>query len=82
VTAPPPKKPIVTCASKRRHPDELTARAAASLHLERKEMGDELFVYRCPICDGWHLTGNQQGAAAAVTAGDPFKERKYGKRKV
>lgn len=74
MTAPPLKPKVLTCRKKRRHADELTARAAAMSHIERglADVG-ELYVYQCPECAGWHLTKSRQ--RAAVTADDPFLEK-------
>lgn len=69
MTAPPPKGHAKTCASKRRYPCELTARAAAMDSIERHANVDVLGVYLCPHCGGWHLT--RQVGAYAVTAKDP-----------
>lgn len=63
------------CASKRRHSDEVSARAAGSLHLEENGKGQtELYAYRCQCCFGWHLTRFPQGAP--ITAADPVKDRR------
>lgn len=60
------------CASKHRHPDEITARAAAAMHIEQIANVDTLYVYRCPECNGWHLTKHPNGVP--VRAGDPVAE--------
>lgn len=69
MTAPPPKGHAKTCANKRRYPCELTARAAAMDSIERNGNAKVLGVYRCPYCNGWHLT--RQVGAYAVTSADP-----------
>jgi hypothetical protein len=74
VSAPPLKKTVANCLKKRRFTDEIAARAAAMVAL--KEAGLELrrglWVYRCPECQGWHLTRNCQGwRSAKVTPDDP-----------
>lgn len=44
-----------TCARKIRYQDSSFAkRMAVALHALRKTA--KLYVYRCPSCDGWHLT--------------------------
>lgn len=74
MTAPPLKPKVLTCRSKKRHADEFTARAAAMSHIERG-LADvaELYVYKCNLCGGYHLTKSRQ--RAAVTADDPFWEK-------
>jgi len=69
MTAPPLKGHNKTCASKRRYPCELTARAAAMDSIERNGNAKVLGVYRCPYCNGWHLT--RQVGDYAVTSADP-----------
>lgn len=72
MSAPPKKKRIVTCENKNRHPDELTARAAALHSIERHppENG-ALWIYQCPVCRGWHLTKRNHGIGRKVIAGGP-----------
>jgi hypothetical protein len=43
------------CSRKRRFPDKISARKAASQAARRKD-APKLFVYHCPYCGGWHLT--------------------------
>ena len=69
MTAPPLKGHTKTCASKRRYPCELTARAAAMDSIERHGNVQVLGVYLCPHCCGWHLT--RQVGDYAVTSTDP-----------
>jgi hypothetical protein len=62
------------CESKRRHCDEVTARAVGSVLLG--EPGEEkrvLYTYRCTCCNGWHLTRRPNGFAitAATTVEAP-----------
>lgn len=55
------------CGKKRRYPDELTARAAGQ-YLEAQEGGGlKLWVYRCPVCQGHHLTSKRGKPEAAVS---------------
>lgn len=75
MSAPPPRPSKARCQAKRRHADELTARAAAASHLEAGSDRVKLYVYRCKHCDGWHLTKHWQ-PAPSVTAGDPYKEKR------
>ncbi|MEC5161703.1 MULTISPECIES: hypothetical protein [unclassified Janthinobacterium] len=72
MSAPPLKGHKACCAGKHRHPDELTARAAAQRVLSRGNLG-ALYVYICPVCGGWHLTRSSQGIA--VTRYDPLAVR-------
>lgn len=67
----PPAK-LTACQTKRRYPDEATARATGLYSLENNHAASALYVYRCIECRGWHLTRSRQGAA--ITAGDPFAE--------
>lgn len=48
------------CKRKIRH----ASRTAASRQARRCERarGGELFVYRCPLCSGWHTTRQAQGS--------------------
>jgi hypothetical protein len=48
-----------TCEQKRRYRSRLDAEiASASVHAKGKDGR----VYRCPVCHGWHLTGQAKGA--------------------
>lgn len=71
MTAPSLKKPIATCRSKRRHPDELTARAVAMHAIEQRKEVRRLYVYHCRECNGWHLTRSYNGIGNLVTADNP-----------
>lgn len=62
------------CESKHRHPDELTARAAAMDSIKRHQNARRLFVYRCGVCQGWHLTRRKVQKSVAVIEGDPVSE--------
>lgn len=68
---PPLTKEQQVCQSKHRHPDEATARAAASVRLGMQKVLEKLFVYRCGCCHGWHLTRFPQRTAPPATALDP-----------
>lgn len=47
------------CSWKRRFESERIARVRAA---EAEAVaGQPIYVYRCPICKGWHLTKNAQG---------------------
>lgn len=74
MTAPPPKRKAQTCASKRRYPDELTARAGAMHDIHHVGNASELYVYRCPECRGFHLTRRDNGVAARVTGDNPVHD--------
>lgn len=58
-----------TCDRKRRYPDEVLARTFAAIMANSTEQG-KLYVYRCKVCNGWHLTKRPNGTPA--TAADPF----------
>jgi hypothetical protein len=71
MSAPPLKGQTLTCHNKKRHADELTARAAAMCRLQQPNCTEpDLYVYRCPRCAGWHLTKAPQ-PYPGVTATDP-----------
>lgn len=73
MTAPRLKGHAATCAGKRRHPDELTARAAAVRVLNHPKAATSiLYVYPCPVCRGWHLTKRERGNGTPVTPDNPF----------
>jgi hypothetical protein len=76
MTSPPLKKEVAVCQKKRRHPDELTARAAAMDAIQRNRNADKLFVYPCQHCRGWHLTRFPIGEGRMVTADNPVHGRK------
>lgn len=48
------------CTSKNRYTDEFTARAMGQCQEERH--GLPLWLYRCDLCRGWHLTKHPQSA--------------------
>ena len=53
-----------TCPSgKRRYPDHPTAKAVLSKAKRRRRPGpcDPVRFYRCPSCEGWHLTSTKEG---------------------
>jgi hypothetical protein len=52
---PEPKGAKAICFRKRRYPDELTA-CAFAIHCEECSDGADIYVYRCPVCSGYHLT--------------------------
>ncbi|MDI3304673.1 MAG: hypothetical protein QJR04_25325 [Burkholderia multivorans] len=56
------------CEDKNRYPDEFTARAAGIHYIERGDVA-ALWVYRCPICRGFHLTRSDHGKRANVMFG-------------
>lgn len=62
------------CEAKRRHPDELLARAAAMRAIEIHNETDRLWVYQCPECRGWHLTKRNNGIGKMVTADNPIHQ--------
>ena len=66
--APAKRTPEEVCESKVRHPDELVARAAAAHRIAANRNADRLYVYRCTVCRGWHLTRFPVGIP--VTADD------------
>lgn len=48
------------CRGKHRWSDELAARAGALQSLERRPKTARLFTYKCPVCQGFHLTRCKQ----------------------
>lgn len=67
MTAPPLKKSPANCIKKRRYSDEFAARAAGQSLLQQKGQKDGVGIYRCPHCDGWHLTSKRRPAYWTVT---------------
>ena len=53
-------KSIINCKKKTRYSDELTA-LAATTHVSDVEGTQELYIYKCPHCKGWHMTGLGSG---------------------
>jgi hypothetical protein len=72
MTAPPLSKPIWVCIHKNRFNDEMQARAAALVQLDRSPDLNRLFVYTCPYCRGWHLTRTKKSSKYKVTRGKPY----------
>lgn len=59
------------CDNKHRWADELAAIAGAIHAFEKyhNSKGESLWVYRCPLCKGWHLTKKpQRGQSPVVSA--------------
>jgi len=76
VSAPPKKRPVLICEGKRRYSCELTARAAAMISITEHGNVSRLYVYRCDVCGGWHLTKHPNGRKYMVTANNPIHERR------
>lgn len=55
------------CIAKRRYTDEPQTIAAAIDSLERFPGETALWYYRCPHCNGWHLTKKNHGNRFKVT---------------
>ncbi len=68
------KKRVESCKKKHRHPDEITARAAAMDSIQKHHNVDVLYVYNCPVCSGWHLTKSSKDHTIKVTEDNPFNE--------
>lgn len=66
------KKRVSSCLRKHRHPDEITARAAAMDAIQKYHNVEKLHVYHCPVCSGWHLS--KKGQDTAITEANPFDE--------
>jgi hypothetical protein len=75
MTAPPKKRTVLTCESKKRWPDEHSARAGAMVSIELNGNATELWVYNCPECRGWHLTKRNNGILLKVTLENPVHGR-------
>jgi hypothetical protein len=69
MSAPPLRHSLEVCRSKRRHPDEITARCAAQAAIQTHKLM-WLFVYQCSECRGWHLTKRAQKGGHKVTWDD------------
>lgn len=50
------------CRLKQWFASESEARAHALM--QRTQFGEQRHAYRCPVCDGWHLSRTQPGGAA------------------
>ena len=78
MSAPPVKKTVFNCQQRRRYNDEISARAAAMYALDQcDEHGrplPALYVYRCPECNGYHLTRQAQGIRKRVERNRPYME--------
>lgn len=70
MTAPPPKRAVAVCASKRRFADEWAVRAQAMRSIALHNL-PALYVYHCRVCKGWHLTRCNLGKLARVTVDNP-----------
>jgi hypothetical protein len=68
------RKRVESCKKKHRHPDEITARAAAMDSIQKYHNVKTLYVYNCPVCSGWHLTKSSKDHTIKVTEDDPFNE--------
>jgi hypothetical protein len=66
------RKRVSSCLRKHRHPDEITARAAAMDAIQKYHNVEKLHVYHCPVCSGWHLS--KKGDDTAITEENPFDE--------
>jgi hypothetical protein len=69
------QKRVESCKKKHRHPDELTARAAAMSSIQTHHNVEKLHVYHCPVCSGWHLTKKGSDIDVAITEQNPFHEK-------
>ena len=72
-TKPPPVTDVRlwrSCQRKHRWPDEMSARAGALHSLEITDT-KKLWIYRCSICRGWHLTKLFTEAHLRVTKENP-----------
>lgn len=67
MNAPPLKPSTANCLRKRRYADELSTRAGAQRSL-RSMQQDEIWIYQCRECRGWHITSRPQGRRWRVTA--------------
>ena len=46
-----------TCVNKQWFANESEARSHALM--QRTQYGEQRYAYRCPVCDGWHLSRQQ-----------------------
>ena len=74
MSAPPLKKTVSNCINKMRFADEFAARAHAMRVLTGHRSRANLWVYRCPECNGWHLTKRDRGTRQLVTADSTYTE--------
>ena len=77
MSAPPKKKQIIVCERKRRFPDEMAARAVAMINLQTGGGKDikYLSIYKCPHCNGWHMTRNKKSRISLVTAESAYTQK-------
>jgi hypothetical protein len=61
-----------SCESKKRYADEYAARAAGCRHMVGG--AQQLFIYKCKLCRGWHLTRRGQ---PPYFAADYLEKRGY-----
>jgi hypothetical protein len=59
------------CTSKTRYSEEFSARAGAFHLFEvgEKHRDAEMYVYQCPNCRGWHMTGKRNHLPAITFFG-------------
>ena len=81
MSAPKQDSGVLICEQKRRYPDELTARANASVICEEFAL-EQVGVYPCPHCKGWHISTKSHGRSRRVTASETFvqKQQRHGVR--
>lgn len=63
-----------TCSRKMRYPDEHVARAVGTEQMATGRAPQQLFIYQCKVCRGWHLT--KQEAAPFFAADYYTKDKK------
>lgn len=58
------------CRGKYSYTTEIAARMGAQAAITQHKGANVLYVYECPTCERWHMTGNPQKKDQPVTAKD------------
>jgi hypothetical protein len=61
----------VNCRNKRRYNTEIEARAGALSVIELRHNDMKLYVYKCAVCGGWHMT-RKPNKLPHVGFGNPY----------
>lgn len=63
-----PPHPDDACARKTRYATEIAARMGAQSVMTNPNLiaPDQLWVYRCPVCTGWHCTKKPNDAQSVT----------------
>lgn len=69
----PSEKDKRACERKRRYPNDIDARIGALATLDEMDYTGltEMWIYRCPACEGWHTTTAAGDLSLRVTKESP-----------